>query len=48
LGLLTRKRRKAADQGIASAQHNLGVSYANGEGVAEDDAHPRRRLFAMN
>ena len=27
-----------ADQGLAIAQHNLGWMYANGEGVAEDDA----------
>ena len=29
--------RKAAEQGDASAQFNLGVMYANGEGVPEDD-----------
>ena len=29
--------RKAAEQGYASAQHNLGVCYANGEGVTQDD-----------
>ena len=28
--------RKAAEQGDASAQYNLGVMYANGEGVPED------------
>jgi hypothetical protein len=28
--------RKAADQGDARAQFNLGVMYANGRGVAED------------
>jgi len=28
--------RKAADQGNAIAQQNLGVSYANGEGVPQD------------
>ena len=28
--------RLAAEQGVASAQHNLGVSYANGEGVLKD------------
>ena len=28
--------RLAADQGYASAQYNLGVSYANGEGVVQD------------
>ena len=29
--------RKAADQGNANAQYNLGVMYENGEGVAKDD-----------
>lgn len=29
--------KKAADQGHARAQYNLGVMYANGEGVEEDD-----------
>jgi uncharacterized protein len=28
----------AADQGDASAQNNLGVLYANGQGVPQDDA----------
>jgi uncharacterized protein len=28
--------RKAADQGIANAQYNLGVFYANGHGVPQD------------
>ena len=28
---------KAAEQGYASAQYNLGVMYANGEGVLEND-----------
>ena len=28
--------RLAADQGIAIAQHNLGIMYAKGEGVTED------------
>ena len=28
--------RKAADQGLAAAQHNLGVVYYNGLGVPED------------
>ena len=28
--------RKAAEQGNASAQYNLGVSYANGQGVPQD------------
>jgi len=27
----------AAEQGFANAQYNLGVMYANGEGVPEDD-----------
>ena len=30
--------RLAAEQGNASAQYNLGVRYANGEGVPQDDA----------
>jgi hypothetical protein len=30
--------RKAADQGDADAQNNLGAMYGNGEGVAKDDA----------
>ena len=30
--------RKAADQGDAAAQYNLGVMYANGRGVTQDDA----------
>jgi hypothetical protein len=29
--------RQAAEQGYAEAQYNLGVMYANGEGVPEDD-----------
>ncbi len=29
--------RKAAEQGDAAAQYNLGVRYANGRGVAKDD-----------
>jgi len=29
--------RKAAEQGNADAQSNLGVMYANGKGVAQDD-----------
>jgi TPR repeat protein len=28
---------KAADQGYAKAQYNLGVMYANGKGVLKDD-----------
>lgn len=27
----------AAEQGHASAQHNLGIMYSNGDGVPEDD-----------
>ena len=30
--------RKAADQGLAKAQHNLGVAYSRGLGIAKDDA----------
>jgi uncharacterized protein len=30
--------RKAAEQNVADAQYNLGVCYANGQGVTEDDA----------
>ncbi|HSI61657.1 MAG TPA: tetratricopeptide repeat protein, partial [Candidatus Saccharimonadia bacterium] len=30
--------RKAADQGFAPAQSNLGVLYRNGDGVTRDDA----------
>jgi TPR repeat protein len=30
--------RKAADQGIAPAQYNLGLMYANGRGVPQNDA----------
>ena len=29
---------KLADKGVAEAQYNLGVIYANGEGVPENDA----------
>ena len=29
--------RKAAEQGVADAQTNLGLMHANGEGVPEDD-----------
>ena len=29
--------RIAARQGLARAQHNLGLMYANGEGVPQDD-----------
>ena len=34
--------RKAADQGYAIAQTNLGVMYDNGQGVAQDYAAGRR------
>ena len=30
--------RKAAEQGHAGAQYNLGLKYARGEGVPKDDA----------
>ena len=30
---------KAAEQGHARAQNNLGVSYENGEGVPQDDVY---------
>ena len=30
--------RKAADQGDAAAQFNLGLSFEKGEGIAQDDA----------
>ncbi len=30
--------KKAAEQGLASAQNNLGSAYREGEGVPEDDA----------
>ena len=30
--------RKAAEQNYAIAQYNLGICYANGDGVAKDDA----------
>ena len=32
-----KRYRKAAAQGDAGAQNNLGVRYANGRGVAKDD-----------
>ena len=34
--------RQAAEQGDATAQFNLGLMYANGEGVPEDDAEAVR------
>jgi TPR repeat protein len=30
--------RRAAEQGVAAAQHNLAELYANGEGVPKNDA----------
>ena len=39
-----RRYRLAADQGLAGAQHNLGLMYDNGEGVPEDDAEAVRWL----
>ncbi len=30
---------KAAEQGYAAAQYNLGIMYGNGQGVPQDDAH---------
>jgi TPR repeat protein len=30
--------RKAAEQGVANAQNNLGLMYAEGKGVAQDSA----------
>ena len=30
--------RKAADQGVAEAQYNLGIMYKDGNGVAQSDA----------
>ena len=34
--------RRAADQGVALAQYNLGVSYETGRGVPQDDAEAVR------
>ena len=34
--------RQAAEQGNASAQHNLGVMYSNGQGVRRNDAEAFR------
>jgi TPR repeat protein len=36
--------RKAAEQAYADAQYNLGVMYANGRSVAQDDAEAMRWL----
>jgi TPR repeat protein len=33
---------RAAEQGLAQAQYNLGVCYANGEGVPQDEAEAAR------
>jgi TPR repeat protein len=42
--------RKAADQGLANAQYNLGVMYNNGEGVPRDyiQAHKWFTLASAN
>lgn len=37
--------RKAAEQGDASAQHNLAIMYDTGKGVPQDDAEARRWYF---
>ena len=37
--------RKAVDQGYALAQLDLGALYANGQGVAQDDAEAARWLI---
>ncbi|WP_148132454.1 tetratricopeptide repeat protein, partial [Neisseria sp. HMSC074B07] len=34
--------RKAAEQGLADAQYNLGMMYANGQGVRQDYAEAVR------
>ena len=34
--------RKAAEQGYADAQYNLGILYANGQGVTQDYAEAAR------
>jgi hypothetical protein len=36
--------RKAADQGVAQAQYNLGLMYQYGQGVAQDYAEAHMRL----
>ena len=36
--------RLAAEQGYARAQYNLGISYYNGEGVAEDNVQAYKWL----
>jgi TPR repeat protein len=42
--------RKAAEQGIAEAQYNLGSMYGNGQGVAQDykSAHMWYNIAAAN
>jgi len=37
-----RELRSPAEQGVASAQFNLGLLYANGQGVSKDDAQARQ------
>jgi hypothetical protein len=41
--------RKAAEQGHADAQHNLGLMYMEGRGVKQDDAEAVKwwRMFAV-
>ena len=39
---MVRRLRSAAEQGVARAQYNLGLMYANGRGVPEDDAEAVR------
>ena len=41
-GEAVRWHRKAAEQGLASAQYSLGVTYSQGGGVAQDDAEAVR------
>ena len=38
--------RRAADQGFADAQNNLGIMYANGRGVARDRVEAAR-LYSL-
>ena len=37
-----RELRPLAEQGLAAAQFNLGLLYANGQGVQKDDAQARQ------
>ena len=39
--------RKAAEQGYADAQHNLGYCYANGMGVTKDYAKQRSGIVNL-